>query len=63
MCPTISTTLHTSNGNDIETNAEWSFDLDFLTFSILKQNKPAYSRTCKDRSEANLEAKWILFIP
>jgi hypothetical protein len=23
------------------------------SFSILKRNEPAYSRTCKDRSEAN----------
>ncbi len=41
------------------------------SFSISKRKKPAYSRTCKDRSEANLlivhlrkiEEKRILFIP
>ncbi len=41
------------------------------SFSISKRNEPANSRTCKDRSEANLlilhlrkiEAKQILFIP
>jgi hypothetical protein len=38
------------------------------SFSISKRNEPAYSRTCKDQSEANLhlrksEAKRILFIP
>ncbi len=41
----------TSNGNDIEMKAERSFDL--VLFSISKGNKPAYSRTCKDQSEAN----------
>ena len=41
----------TSNGNDLETKAERSFDLDFV-FGI-KANEPAYSRTCIDQSEAN----------
>ncbi len=58
-----------SYGNDIETKAERSFDLDFV-FDI-EAKQPAYSRTCKDRSEANpaylhlrkIEAKQILFIP
>jgi hypothetical protein len=56
------------NGNDIQTKAEQSFDLGFL-FDI-EANEPAYSRTCKDRSEGNpaystpqIEAKRILFIP
>jgi hypothetical protein len=40
-----------SNDNDIETN-EGGTKLR-SSFSILKQNEPAYSMTSKDRSEAN----------
>jgi hypothetical protein len=43
--------LWSSNGNNMETKAERSFDLDFV-FDI-EAIEPAYSRTCKDRSEAN----------
>ncbi len=39
-----------SNGNDIERRNEASI---LASFSISKRNEPAYSRTCKDRSEAN----------
>ncbi len=42
--------LLNSNGNDIERRNEASI---LASFSISKQNEPAYSRTCKDRSEAN----------
>ncbi len=40
-----------SNGNDIKTKVERSSIL--ASFLISKRNKPAYSRTCKDQSEAN----------
>jgi hypothetical protein len=36
----------TSNGKDIETKAEQSFDLDFV-FDI-EAKRTAYFRTCKD---------------
>ena len=49
----------------------WNEASILASFSISKRNEPANSRTCKDRSEANLlilhlrkiEAKQILFIP
>jgi hypothetical protein len=43
--------LFQSNVKDIKTKAEHSFDLGLFTMS--KRNEPAYSRTCKDQSEAN----------
>jgi hypothetical protein len=43
--------LWSSKGNDIETKAERSFDLGFVFDIEAKQT--CYSRTCKDRSEAN----------
>jgi hypothetical protein len=42
----------TSNGNDIETKRN---DISIIgVFSVSKRNKPAYSRTLKDRSKANI---------
>jgi hypothetical protein len=41
-----------SNGNDIETKRN---DISIIgVFSVSKQNEPAYSRTLKDRSKANI---------
>jgi hypothetical protein len=41
-----------SNGNDIETKQN---DISIIgVFSVSKRNEPAYSRTLKDRSEANI---------
>jgi hypothetical protein len=43
--------LRNSNGNDIETKAEQSFDLDFV-FDI-EVKRTSLFQTCKDRSEVN----------
>jgi hypothetical protein len=44
--------LTTSNGNDMETKRN---DISIIgAFSVSKQNEPAYSRTLKDRSKANI---------
>ncbi len=45
--------LYSSNGNDIETKAEQSFDLGFV-FDI-EANERAYSRTCNDRSKTCMQ--------
>jgi hypothetical protein len=48
----IKGTVQRSNGNDIETKRN---DISIIgVFSVSKQNEPAYSRTLKDRSKANI---------
>jgi hypothetical protein len=52
ICPTSNVNdIETKAERSIETKAERSFDLGFVFY--IKRNEPAYSRTCKDRSEAN----------
>ncbi len=41
----------TSNGNDIETKRNHASIIG--VFSVAKRNEPTYSRTWKDRNEAN----------
>jgi hypothetical protein len=43
--------VQSSNGNDIET--KWSDASIIRVFSVSKRNEPTYSKTWKDRSEAN----------
>jgi hypothetical protein len=43
--------LLSSNGNNIETKRNYALIIG--VFSVSKRNEPTYSRTWKDRSEAN----------